>query len=94
MSETRKRKIEQLVQHAKTIAPKLKEQIKTEMQQEINENYKYYDEKPDIDQKELTERVKDAIREELWNFALKEFPENNKATIKEYIQRAMMQIEP
>jgi len=94
MSAIRRQKIERLIEHAKTIEPKLKERIKTEMQKEISENYKYYDEKPDIDETELSERLKDAVRQELRNFALKEFPENNPKTLREYTERAMIQIEP
>ena len=93
MSAIRRQKIEKLIEYTKTIEPKLREQITTEMQQEIDQDpyLSELTEKPEIDKTELTERLKDAMHQELWQYALKEFPENNKKTLKEYTQRAMMQ---
>lgn len=94
MSAIRKAKIETLREYAKTIEPKLKEQIRAEMQKEIDEDplNQYLDKKPTINENELKDRAEDAVRQELRNFALKEFPENNPKTLREYIERALMQL--
>lgn len=91
----RQRKIDFLLQHAKTIEPKIREQTKKKMQQEIEANpaFQYITEKPTINETEFEKRVKHELKQELMTFALLEFPENNRKTLKEYVERAMMQLE-
>lgn len=95
MSALRKRKIEQIITHAKKVLPKLKAQISKDMQNEINTNpmFQYMKEKPTVNETELAKRLKDALNQELWRYALKEFPENNRKTLREYIDRALTALE-
>lgn len=92
MSVARQERIQKLIDHAKKILPEIEAKITKEMQEEINEDYKYMDEKPEIDKTELNERVKDAVLEEIKKCALLKFGANRK-TVSEYCQIVLMRLE-
>ena len=93
MSATRKQKIDKLLNHAKTILPKIEAQIKKDMKDAFESNtfLKEVGEKFEIDRNELKEQVKERLIEDLKKYALKEYSPNRK-TLSEYVEIVLLRL--
>jgi len=93
MSAIRRQKIDKLIEHAKSIEPKLKEQIAKEMREEFENTpiLKEIGEKFEIDKEKLKEQTKERLVSELKKYALNEYTPNRK-TLAEYIEVMMLRL--